>query len=172
MSTEEAPAAGAVAINALVPEFAVIDARASLGFYCDVLGFEVVYERPEEGFAFLSRGDAQLMLYEIGLDRTLAVGDAPLERPLGRGVNLQIQVEAIEPLTEALKVAGIGLYLPPEERWYRAGDHELGVRQFAVADPDGYLLRFSESIGTRPAGTSVPPGRDARRADDPPNRGG
>ena len=69
-------------------------------------------------------------------------------------MNLQIQVEAIEPLTAALEAVGMGLTLPPEERWYRAGGHELGVRQFAVANPDGYLLRFSEHIGTRPAGTS------------------
>ena len=143
---------GAFVINALVPEFAVADWWASLRFYRDLLGFEVAYDRPEEGFVFLRRGDAQLMLYEIGLDRTFAVDDAPLERPLGRGMNLQIQVEAIEPLVAALEAAEVGLTLPPEEKWYRAKDRELGVRQFAVADPDGYLLRFSESVGTRSAG--------------------
>ena len=138
-------------MNALVPELAVADWRASLAFYRDVLGFEVAYDRPEEGFAFLALGAAQLMIYQIGLDRTFTVEGAPLERPLGRGVNLQITVPAIAPLTTALEEAGIALYLPPEEKWYRAGDVALGVRQFAVADPDGYLLRFSEPIGTRAA---------------------
>jgi hypothetical protein len=28
---------------------------------------------------------------------------------------------------------------------------EIGVRQFAVQDPDGYLIRLSQSIGDRPA---------------------
>jgi hypothetical protein len=27
----------------------------------------------------------------------------------------------------------------------------VGNRQFVVADPDGYLLRFHEALGTRPA---------------------
>ena len=151
MSGQEVAEDGLTVIVALVPEFAVTDWRASLGFYRDVLGFEVAYDRPKEGFAFLVLGAAQLMIYQIGLDRTFAVEGAPLERPLGRGVNLQITVAAIAPLTAALEEAGIALHLPPEERWYRAGDMELGVRQFAVADPDGYLLRFSKPIGTRPA---------------------
>ena len=29
-----------------------------------------------------------------------------------------------------------------EESWYRRGSEENGNRQFVVADPDGYLLRF------------------------------
>lgn len=32
----------------------------------------------------------------------------------------------------------------------RSDDVEIGVRQFLVQDPDGYLLRFSEWIGDRP----------------------
>ena len=142
-----------MAINALVPELAVLDHGASLAFYRGLLGFELCYERPEEGFSFLALGAAQLMIYEIGRDRTLAVGDAPLARPLGRGVNLQITVSRVAPLLAALEDGGIALHLPLEERWYRAGDVEHGVRQFAVADPDGYLLRFVESLGTRSART-------------------
>ena len=141
-------------INALVPELAVADWRSSVAFYRGVLGFHVAYDRPEEGFAFLVLGAAQLMIDQIGLDRTFAVKDAPLQRPLGRGMNLQLQVPMIAPLVAALEKAEIALYLPPEERWYRAGAVALGVRQFAVADPDGYLLRFSEPIGKRLADNS------------------
>ena len=140
-------------INTLVPEFAVLDHAASLAFYRSLLGFELCYERPEEGFSFLALGAAQLMIYQIGLDRTLAVGAAPLAHPLGRGMNLQIRVDRVAPLLAALEAAGVAPYLPLEERWYRAGDIEHGVRQFAVADPDGYLLRFSEVLGIRPART-------------------
>ncbi|WP_244876994.1 VOC family protein [Acidocella facilis] len=39
----------------------------------------------------------------------------------------------------------------PEEAWYRAGEVEVGQRQFLVMDPDGYLLRLAEDIGERPA---------------------
>lgn len=37
-----------------------------------------------------------------------------------------------------------------EERWYRVNEQETGNRQFVVADPDGYLLRFFEDLGLRP----------------------
>lgn len=63
-------------------------------------------------------------------------------------MNLEITVPSIAPLLAVLDERP--LYLPIEEKWYRAGDKEIGVRQFIIADPDGYLLRFSESLGTRP----------------------
>jgi len=46
--------------------------------------------------------------------------------------------------------AGYELYLALEERWYDRADDSIGVRQFAVQDPDGYLLRLTQNIGTRP----------------------
>jgi catechol 2,3-dioxygenase-like lactoylglutathione lyase family enzyme len=135
--------------NALIPELAVTSIAGSRRFYCDLLCFSVAYDRPEEGFAFLELGDAQLMLDEIGIGRTFD-GGAPLTRPLGRGLNLQIRVAAVDVLLAALAGAGWPLYLPLEEKWYRRGDAELGNRQFVVADPDGYLLRFFEELGARP----------------------
>ena len=53
-------------------------------------------------------------------------------------------------MLERLAAAGIALHLPLEDRWYRRDDHEVGNRQVIVADPDGYLLRFSKDLGTRP----------------------
>ena len=138
------------AFAALIPELAVGDRRASVRFYCGLLGFAVAYDQPEEGFAFLLLGDAQLMVQEIGADRVLAPAGAPLERPLGRDVNLQIAVPATGPPIERLTAAGVALALPPEDRWYRAGGGEAAVRQFAVLDPDGYYLRLAQGIGWRP----------------------
>ncbi len=135
--------------NALVPEFAVSDWRASKRFYCDVLGFERVYDRPEEGFCYLRLGQADIMIDQIGEGRTFDDGHLPKDRPFGRGVNVQIRVEAISPMVDALTRAGYPLFLPVEEKWYRTGDTESGNRQFVVADPDGYLLRFYEDLGSR-----------------------
>ncbi|MBV8913318.1 MAG: VOC family protein, partial [Acetobacteraceae bacterium] len=73
-----------------------------------------------------------------------------LEPPFGRGLNLQMTVDDIQPILSALLGAGWPLFLEPEEKWYRAGAIEAGVRQFLVQDPDGYLLRFSQSLGERP----------------------
>jgi catechol 2,3-dioxygenase-like lactoylglutathione lyase family enzyme len=136
--------------NALVPEFAVTDWQASLRFYCDILGFSCRYQRSEEGFAYLERDGAELMIDQINQGRTFGGQYLPTEYPFGRGLNVQIRVSAIDPILASLKAANIPLFLPLEEKWYRNGDMEAGNRQFVVTDPDGYLLRFYEDMGSRP----------------------
>jgi len=37
----------------------------------------------------------------------------------------------------------------PKKNWYRKGDVLLGVKEILVLDPDGYLLRFSQSVSNR-----------------------
>lgn len=138
--TDDAPA--------IVPELGVTDIDRSLDFWTGLLGFAVEYERPDEGFAYLRHGSAHLMLDRLNVGRSWITGD--LEPPLGRGMNLEISLDSIAPALEALTEAGWPFYLPVEEKWYRAGDHELGVRQIAIQDPDGYLVRLSESLGSRP----------------------
>lgn len=136
--------------NTLVPELAVSDARRSRQFYCETLGFACVYERPEEGFCYLRLGEAELMIDQIGVDRTFDGGHLPAGYPFGKGLNLQIRVPSVAPLLDALACDACPLFLPLEDRWYRIGDEEAGNRQFVVADPDGYLLRFFEDLGRRP----------------------
>ena len=136
--------------NALVPEFAVSDWQASRRFYCDLVGFSVLYERAEEGFCYLVLGDAQLMIDQIGMGRTFDIDEAPLDRPFGRGLNVQIRVPDIGAILQRLASAGVALYLPLEEKWYRRDHREVGNRQFVVLDPDGYMLRLFEDLGERP----------------------
>jgi len=136
--------------NALVPEFAVSDWQASRRFYCKLIGFSVLYERAEEGFCNLVLGDAQLMVDQIGLGRTFDIDEAPLERPFGRGLNVQIRVPDVDPILQRLANARVALHLPLEEKWYRRDHREVGNRQFAVLDPDGYMLRLFEDLGERP----------------------
>ena len=52
----------------LVPELCVSDIEKSLDFYSNTLGFEIKYGRPEEGFAYLDKEGAQIMLEEINPD--------------------------------------------------------------------------------------------------------
>jgi len=75
---------------------------------------------------------------------------AELTQPDGRGINLSIDVDDLETVHAAVTQAGHKLFLPVEERWYDRDDDAIGVRQFAVPDPDGYLLRLTQNIGTRP----------------------
>ncbi|WP_137123965.1 VOC family protein [Roseomonas sp. HF4] len=129
---------------ALVPELLVTDLAASLSFWCGLLGFAVVYDRPEDGFACIERDGARVMLDTI--DRTRDWVAAPLAAPFGRGMNLEIAVASVAPLLAALDAAGWPLFLAPEEKSYRVGTGAVRVRQFIVQDPDGYLVRFSENM--------------------------
>ena len=134
--------------NSLVPELAITDYEKSLEFYTKILGFTIEYQRVEEGFAYLSLGESQIMIDQIGKTRTWRTGE--FEYPLGRGINLQIEVvESIDTLLERLSQNNVSLFMEPEEKWYRKGDYEVGNKQFLVQDPDGYLLRFFEDLGRR-----------------------
>lgn len=87
------------------------------------------------------------MLDQIDCGRTWATG--PLEFPLGRGINFEVQIEDLTAHGTASSRQGGRFSSNP--KWYRAGDIEIGVRQFLVQDPDGYLLRLQQEIGERPA---------------------
>ena len=135
----------------LVPELIVSDFARSLRFYTEVIGFESLYGRPEEGFAFLDRNGAQIMIDQRSSDGERDWVSGPLEYPYGRGMNLEIEVEDADALHDACVRDGARIFLAMEEKWYRRDALLLGVRQFIVLDPDGYLLRLSQSLGTRPA---------------------
>lgn len=137
-------------LPALVPELDVSDLETSLKVYTDIFGFRIHAQRPEERFAYLIREGAHLMLEEAaGPGRRFRT--APLERPYGRGINLQIGVSDIDTIHRAVRHAQMEILITLEERWYRHDDIEHGNRQFVVADPDGYLLRFAQNLGKRPA---------------------
>ncbi|HSS01857.1 MAG TPA: VOC family protein [Kofleriaceae bacterium] len=135
----------------LTPELEVEDLDRSLAFYTGVIGWTVLYARPEERFAFLELEGAHLMLEEAAGPGRRFHG-APLEHPFGRGVNFQIQVANVDAIHARVLAVGADVVLPMENRWYRRGDHETGNRQFVVADPDGYRLRFFTDLGRRPCG--------------------
>jgi hypothetical protein len=111
-----------------------------------VLGFTIAFQREEDRFVYLEREGAELML-EQPLGRSFVA--AELQQPYGRGVNFEIEVSDVDRLHEAVIASGAPVYLPLEEKWYRRDDVLLGNRQFIVQDPDGYLLRFFQDLGTR-----------------------
>ena len=125
-------------MNPLVPEMIVSNLSRSLHFYCEVLGFKIEYQRPEHLFAFLSFHGSQLMLEQDDLEESSwRVG--PLEQPFGRGMNLSIKCPDADCLIERLQAAGHTL----------RKEVLFGECNFLVLDPDGYLLRFAEDLGTR-----------------------
>jgi catechol 2,3-dioxygenase-like lactoylglutathione lyase family enzyme len=133
----------------LVPELLVSNHDASRDFYVRIIGFKVRYERPAEKFTYLDLGGAELMIEQ----EAEFWATAPRERPYGRGASLQIEVDDVGAILARVQQAGIQLFRPLEDAWYRVNDRYLGNRQFLVQDPDGYLLRFFEDL----AETDAPP---------------
>ena len=109
------------------------------------LGFVVAYDRPAARFAYLVRGQMQVMLCER--NGRWELGE--MQRPFGRGINFQMMVDRLTPILDHLATANWPLFEGPQEIWYRTGDTEGGQREILVQDPDGYLFRFTESLGQR-----------------------
>ncbi|WP_460154560.1 bleomycin resistance protein [Pseudomonas sp. S3_G06] len=135
--------------NKLVPELMVTELSKSLAFWVNSLGFEVAYQRLEDGFAYLDLNGAQVMLEQFDPQAGQWL-TAPLSTPFGRGINLQIDVVAVAAVLERLEQAGFPLFRNCRDTWYRADTVETGQREFIVQDPDGYLVRLVERLGERP----------------------
>ena len=65
----------------LVPELDVLDLEKSKTFWCNVLGFQIAYQRPENSFMYIERQGSQVMLKQR--NGNWETGD--LQHPLGRG---------------------------------------------------------------------------------------
>ena len=133
--------------NKLIPELTVSNLEKSLHFYVKTIGFKIEYQREEENFAFVSLQGSQVMLDE----RNGNWETGRLERPFGRGINLQIEVDQLNPILKSIEASSYILMKPPWESWYRKDSESVGQREFLIQDPDGYLLRFAEHIGFRSA---------------------
>lgn len=129
--------------NALVPELTVTDFSASLHFYANVLGFNIMINRQDPDFVYISLGEAQLMLEQYHPD---GWNTGELARPLGRGINFQIEVDDVEQVLARVNAHGVKLYRDLYEIHYDTGERTACQREFLVQDPDGYLLRFSQYI--------------------------
>ena len=61
----------------------------------------------------------------------------------------QIEVANVESLYAVVQAVAGPLFLELESRWYRRDAVLLGSHQFMIQDPDGYLLRFFQDLGSR-----------------------
>lgn len=133
--------------NPLVPELTVSNLEASLRFY-EAAGFSIRFSRTHPDFAYIELGQAQLMLEQ---EHEMAWRTGILEHPLGRGINFQIEVQDIEFVSNSLSAAGFRFFRVQKESWYEiASDREEGQIEFLIQDPDGYLMRFIQHLGSRP----------------------
>lgn len=123
-------------LRGISPFFIVKDVPASLAYYRDRLGFEITFQGPEPAdifFGIVRRGGAQILLKAVGVppvpNRTrdikqgLARWDAYVDVPDPDALAAEFAAQHVE-------------FVEPLE------DTDDGLRGFAVADADGYVLFF------------------------------
>jgi lactoylglutathione lyase len=120
-------------------ELFVEDTQASIGFYTRVLGFEV--EREEPGvYASLRNGSVVLGIGPISkLDDEggyFTEEIASLRR--GLGVEIVLEVEDVDGWCRRVSDSGYPVSEPMRERPW-------GLKDFRIADPDGYYLRLTSA---------------------------
>jgi uncharacterized glyoxalase superfamily protein PhnB len=127
-------------LTGLTPNLITHDVARSTAFYRDVLGFSVQATVPEAApfvFVWLVRdgvnvflNDAAIVHKELPDVATLVVGQS--------GVAMFIVMEDVRALWDELRTKTLVL-MPIKDQWY-------GMREFTIADPDGYVLTFAERI--------------------------
>jgi len=118
----------------LVPLITVEDLRASVAFFVDQLGFELVFL--SQGMVNLRHPDSGL---ELGFLRPL--GD---ELPFGgHGLTYGLEVDDVDAEYQRMRGAGIDTDGPPR-------DNPWGDRSFTVVDPNGISLHIHQPIVPAP----------------------
>jgi len=126
--------------NKLIPELTVTNIDKSKEFY-ENLGFKIMYERKENKFCFLELFQNQIMIEEINENWNTG----KLEYPFGRGINISMEITNVEEMKENAIKHHYPLFMDIKESKYRV-DNKLYVdKELLIQDPDGYLLRFTES---------------------------
>jgi lactoylglutathione lyase len=108
------------------PILQVADLRRSLGFYRDLLGFEVTYSFPSEG-------DPQFVSLAIDGGK-LGLGTTE-EAVQSRSTSLWLYADDVDTAVAELKEAGVRVVAEP-------ADQPWGERVASVADPDGYVVHI------------------------------
>ena len=73
----------------------------------------------------------------------------PFERPLGRGVVIQVFVANVDAVATRIERAGLPYFIAPFEKWRYWGDCLGGQLEFLVLDPSGHLVKVAQQLGER-----------------------
>lgn len=116
----------------------VVSVDQSVKFYQEVLGLEVVASVPAKDqtlqFAILTKEAITLMLQEKNnLSEEYPILAAKKIQP---SITMYITVENFEEFYAKVK-SSYQIYTEPHTTFY-------GAKEFAIADPDGYILTFTE----------------------------
>ena len=118
----------------VTPRLPVADLARTIGFYTEVLGFQAGPPWPADAptFVLLQQDDMSLQFY---------TAEQPGTEPTGHAT-IYFDVSDVRAMHRALS-GRLAVEWGPKVYWY-------GRREFAVRDPDGYLLIFSERTSDPP----------------------
>ena len=127
----------------LTPNVIVSNVDASLRFYEDVLGFDRSMTFPEHSpfmFATVASGPVKIFLS----DRSTVTKEDPRlsDLSLGGGNIMLIEVNAVD--TVYARIA------PLVKVVMSLRTQGFGMREFAIQDPDGYVITFAERVAKPP----------------------
>jgi len=136
-----------LSVTKLTPNLLVSNVGRSLAFYEDVLGFSRGMTVPEQSpyvFASVSSGPVEIFFN----DRSTVTKESPQMSGLafGGGNTMFIEVTGIDAFHDAIK-AHVKVTMPLVTQWY-------GLREFAIEDPDGYVITFAERVAAPQSGTA------------------
>lgn len=122
----------------LVTEIVVRDIRRSVEFY-GRLGFELL--RDSGDFVELTWEDHRLFLAELSAFRD-ARGVALATPPPFPLANVRVMVPNVDDYWKLVNEIGAQIIVPVADRYY-------GLRDFTIADPDGFGVRFASVLQQR-----------------------
>jgi catechol 2,3-dioxygenase-like lactoylglutathione lyase family enzyme len=129
----------------LVTEIVVRDIKRSVDSYSS-LGFELL--RDSGDFMELTWEDHRLFLAELSAFRD--VRDATLATPASFPVaNVRVMVPNVDEYWKLAHEIGATIIIPVDDRYY-------GLRDFTIADPDGFGVRFASTLGGRASPSKLP----------------
>jgi uncharacterized glyoxalase superfamily protein PhnB len=121
----------------LTPNLVVSNVERSLAFYVGTLGFSRGMTVPDESplvFASVTSGAVEIFLN----DAAVATAEYPGfgGRPIGATATMFVEMTGVDALHDQLK-STVKIVMPIETKFY-------GMREFAIEDPDGYVITFAE----------------------------
>ena len=119
----------------LVTEIVVRDMKRSAGFY-RALGFELL--RDGGDFMELTWEDHRLFLAELSAFRDIYDVGLPA-RPAFPIANVRVMVPNVDDYWRLANEIGAPVIVPIADRYY-------GLRDFVIADPDGFGVRFASLL--------------------------
>jgi uncharacterized glyoxalase superfamily protein PhnB len=125
-------------VHALTPNLIVNDVAASLEFY-RAFGFELTMHVPEQPpfvFAAATNGGATIFLN----DKKMFGSELPeWARARGGALTLYIKLDGFDEVLKTARERKLKFVQEPETQFY-------GMREFAVQDPDGFVVTFAEEV--------------------------